>query len=599
MSSSTEKEVQLCGNCKKEIPAANFTIHEIHCWRNIVLCRICNEPFPKSAMKEHMETEHIQVTCKCNLKMDRSEIERHQMSECPLRLVKCKYCELEICFDKLSEHDSYCGARTERCSICGSNVMVKDLDKHPEVCGKHAELNNNKMKSNPVYHLESDAGTWFEDDPFGRILNSISYRSPAHQVMPSQFRTFHTPFDVRVPLRRTVRPAVLQRTLDHNQVDEQERIEKNRGTCGDENSNLDYMLALSLQNEPSSADSIDEEESAELKYCTSNKVEQFDIHDVLLGEKEKTFPVNVLRNVGAEEKKSNDTMLPCEFCEELFPEEDLIVHQTGCNAVSAFASFTKKTNTPHVQFDHDGVFKSFPQPLSDHSVLDDTFESTYFGPSEPAENSTVIPCEFCGVSVEEDILFHHQDKCYYRPATARSTVQSSAAGRCAPKQGNTDRRKPSEMRQSKEHQEDFDGSYLDSISPRKPIRTVARVPAKSVNVSRTAVQKFSPDINGGSSSYQYSSRTGKFTSQVGTEMRNSKSPSEFKPNAFASYGSSRTLMENNDHSFSRTSPHRGRPGLKTEVNKNPTTTAASNLKTHTTKGSSKKPHIDDTDNTDE
>lgn len=29
-----------------------------------------------------------------------------------------------------------------------------------------------------------------------------------------------------------------------------------------------------------------------------------------------------------------DTMLPCEFCEELFPEEDLILHQVWFNLSS-------------------------------------------------------------------------------------------------------------------------------------------------------------------------------------------------------------------------------------------------------------------------
>ncbi|XP_043925686.1 TRAF-type zinc finger domain-containing protein 1 [Protopterus annectens] len=597
MSSSTENEVQLCGNCKKEIPTANFTIHEIHCWRNIALCQICSEPFPKSEMKEHLETEHTQVTCRCNLKMDRSEMENHKISECPLRLVKCKYCELELCFDKLSEHDSYCGARTEPCSICGSNVMVKDLDKHPEVCGKTSEINNNKIKSNPLHHLERDAGAWFEEDHFGRILSSMSYRRPAHQVMLPHMRTFRTTLDVAAPRRRIVKPAVHQRTMDQNQVDEQERIQKNRGTFGEENSNLDYMLALSLQSETNSGDSIDEEDSAELlKYSTSNRLEPFDIHGVLR-EKENTFPVNALRNVKTEEKKSNDTMLPCEFCEELFPEEDLLVHQTGCNTVSAFSSFTKKSSNPQVQLDHGGVFQSFPQSPSDQDVLDDAFESTYFGPSEPAEDNIVIPCEFCGTLLEEEVLFHHQDKCDFRHATTRS-IERPSAGHCAPKWENTERRKPSETGHRK-HQEDFDGSYLDSVSPCKPIRTVARIPAKSVSVSRTAPQKFSPDVTGGSSTFKNPSRKGTFTTQVGTETQNNKNPSEFKQSTYTSNGSSRTLMEKNDPNFSRASPHRGRPSLKTEVSRNPRTTAASNLRMHPTKVNSKKPHVDDSDNTDE
>lgn len=46
---------------KKDIPVPNFTIHEIHCSRNLEVCRYCNESIPKSEMKNHIESEHVQV----------------------------------------------------------------------------------------------------------------------------------------------------------------------------------------------------------------------------------------------------------------------------------------------------------------------------------------------------------------------------------------------------------------------------------------------------------------------------------------------------------------------------------------------------------
>lgn len=45
----------------KDIPVANFIMHEIHCRRNIEVCRFCSESIPKSEMKNHMESEHVPV----------------------------------------------------------------------------------------------------------------------------------------------------------------------------------------------------------------------------------------------------------------------------------------------------------------------------------------------------------------------------------------------------------------------------------------------------------------------------------------------------------------------------------------------------------
>uniref|UniRef100_A0A8D2M8E8 TRAD1 protein n=1 Tax=Zonotrichia albicollis TaxID=44394 RepID=A0A8D2M8E8_ZONAL len=52
-------ETALC--CKKDIPAVNFIIHEIHCRRNIEMCPYCSDSIPKSEMKNHIESEHVQV----------------------------------------------------------------------------------------------------------------------------------------------------------------------------------------------------------------------------------------------------------------------------------------------------------------------------------------------------------------------------------------------------------------------------------------------------------------------------------------------------------------------------------------------------------
>ncbi|NWX20177.1 TRAD1 protein, partial [Aegotheles bennettii] len=120
---------------KKDVPVANFIMHEIHCSRNIAVCRYCSESIPKSEMKNHIESDHVQVTCKCQMKLEKSLLKDHEVSACPLRPALCQYCDIQLTFSKLQDHEIYCGARTERCGSCGHNVMVKDLKEHPRVCG--------------------------------------------------------------------------------------------------------------------------------------------------------------------------------------------------------------------------------------------------------------------------------------------------------------------------------------------------------------------------------------------------------------------------------------------------------------------------------
>ncbi|NXN96079.1 TRAD1 protein, partial [Rhinopomastus cyanomelas] len=120
---------------KKDIPAANFIIHEVHCSRNIQVCRYCSDAVPKDEMKSHIEAEHGQVTCKCRMKMENSLLKDHEASACPLRPAPCQYCAIPLAFSELREHELYCGARTEACGRCGRHVLVKELKEHPGLCG--------------------------------------------------------------------------------------------------------------------------------------------------------------------------------------------------------------------------------------------------------------------------------------------------------------------------------------------------------------------------------------------------------------------------------------------------------------------------------
>ncbi|XP_062523083.1 uncharacterized protein LOC134197738 isoform X2 [Corticium candelabrum] len=131
-----EEAFKHCPNCKVDIPAANFVVHEPHCKRNISLCKVCAEPVRKSQQDEHDEEFHAEVVCKCGKKMEKRFVEEHDTSECVQRLMKCEFCELEIMFREYDDHRNYCGSRTEKCVKCDKFIQKKEQTFHDATrCG--------------------------------------------------------------------------------------------------------------------------------------------------------------------------------------------------------------------------------------------------------------------------------------------------------------------------------------------------------------------------------------------------------------------------------------------------------------------------------
>ncbi|XP_071538677.1 uncharacterized protein [Panulirus ornatus] len=118
---------------KREVSASNFTVHTVHCQRNIAVCTLCNEAVPRTRYQQHVEANHTSVPCsKCGAEVEPLHIFSHEKEECPRRQVACHLCELEVAAAELARHVEYCGARTERCKGCSKYVQSKYLQFHYE-----------------------------------------------------------------------------------------------------------------------------------------------------------------------------------------------------------------------------------------------------------------------------------------------------------------------------------------------------------------------------------------------------------------------------------------------------------------------------------
>ncbi|KAM5273505.1 XIAP-associated factor 1 [Ctenodactylus gundi] len=126
---------QVCRNCKKSVPSTHLVLHEAHCLRFLSLCPMCEEPVPATKMKEHCESQHLQVKCTmCQKSIQKSLLESHEAEECQERPIKCKFCELAVQLSKLETHQAQCGSQRERCPQCGQLILLWLLPQHKDLC---------------------------------------------------------------------------------------------------------------------------------------------------------------------------------------------------------------------------------------------------------------------------------------------------------------------------------------------------------------------------------------------------------------------------------------------------------------------------------
>ena len=118
----------LCSCSEKDIAARNFTVHEVHCVRNITLCPHCNDPVAKTDLDNHIAEQHTSVTCpQCHASLMKSEVDQHIADAHATE--PCPECGENVSKNLLEDHKRSAHSTTA-CPLCHKVVDKTHLHQH-------------------------------------------------------------------------------------------------------------------------------------------------------------------------------------------------------------------------------------------------------------------------------------------------------------------------------------------------------------------------------------------------------------------------------------------------------------------------------------
>lgn len=399
-----DEETKTCTNCQKAIPAANFTIHSVHCVSRLTVCEKCKESIPRKELQNHLDLFHKKISCdKCNEIVEKGAIDIHEKNHCCKRLVICSYCDMELLFADWNEHETYCGARTEKCTKCGHYIMMKQQSIHlASECRKlqntAAEINKLPVSSAAVVNIFTPKCNYHSDIKVKKI--SVIKREP---VQPN-------------PNKRTNEMPQVNNGAKEMKKKEASKTDLQNQHYGVSNE-LDALLALQLSEDQESVQLHDASSSVEnlpsfmmpsIEFVDSmqesRQTQTSAVHSIWGDVEDDVFKnfVSPLEVRSSEE----DPSLPCEFCGELYSADELILHQSGCrpDVAHGLENFMTIDNS------------LAPSVSSDRDLNPDRGDDQWVAATGNAMNTTdldltQLPCEFCGEQFPLEFLVEHQNYC--------------------------------------------------------------------------------------------------------------------------------------------------------------------------------------------
>ncbi|KAL8131037.1 hypothetical protein AgCh_007099 [Apium graveolens] len=135
MAEAFDQATSVCSHCDKIIPFSNIDLHNAHCSRNLVKCKICGDMVPGKLIEKHFLGTHATKSCsQCNDTIERKKIGEHKGKYCLQRIVKCDYCDFPLPAAGLSKHQEVCGSRTKLCYSCRIYVRLREIVNHESSC---------------------------------------------------------------------------------------------------------------------------------------------------------------------------------------------------------------------------------------------------------------------------------------------------------------------------------------------------------------------------------------------------------------------------------------------------------------------------------
>ncbi|KAF2882832.1 hypothetical protein ILUMI_23344 [Ignelater luminosus] len=409
-------ELEICGNCKKEIPQINYVMHTAHCARNIALCPTCKEPIPKVNFEEHKKLclkkkPEPQLPPQPPSKIEQSKyfVEQKAIQDKKiLQRQEKRLAKLEKLVDsgetlghvnsnvkkssptteshansnninntkipqavtQTTQSQSKSNSNLLPCQYCELELPKFDLGEHENYCGARTEKCQDcgelVMFKYRQLHQDTNHGFLKLNDaepgprPTWESPRTTALDSPTRR-RPSPFRSFST-FDAYTPgyafstsFSSGAVPSLTTTNGNGEKLETSKEISR-RLDCKTE-----YIR--NLLHDSASITAPLRSTGAVPRHLRHNK---------------GPAPQPPLRR----RNPPTELVIPCEFCGTPIPHEELIEHETGCRPDLARFNPRRRSDSPD-----------------------------YFIAPEPSSPDEELPCEFCADLIPASRLLSHQATC--------------------------------------------------------------------------------------------------------------------------------------------------------------------------------------------